>query len=557
MTKRKNKFQWEKIYPKGINWDLDIEVKPLFNILDESANTNPDSFCIDFFGKKYTYNEIARLSDKFATGLQKQGVNKGDSVGLLMPNCPLFVIAYYAILKIGAVVVNYNPLYTANELARQAEDSNTTVMVTLNLRMLHEKTANLLQTSCVEKVVVGDFKSYLPFPKNILFSWLKFKEVVNIECGRVNISADRLMNNHGFYIPAIIDPINDVAVYQYTGGTTGTPKATMLTHQNLYANTVQVGMWFDGLEDGNEIMLGVLPLFHVFAMTVVMNLSVFKACEMVLYPRFEIDTLLKAIKKKKITLLPGVPTLFSAINNNVNLDKYNLSSLKFCISGGAPLPAAVKSKFEEVSSCKLIEGYGLSEASPVVVANPLFGENKKGSIGIPLPGTVVEVRDIDSSNTRTKLGKIGEICVKGPQVMKGYLHNQKETDEILKSGWLHTGDMGYMDKDGYFYIVDRLKEMIITSGFNVYPREVEEEIYKHNSVEEVCVVGIDDEYRGQVVKAFIKVKVGHNLTMEQIIIFLKGKLAKYKIPSHIEFINEMPKTLIGKISKRAVLEKYK
>jgi long-chain acyl-CoA synthetase len=554
MTKRKNKYPWEKNYPKDISWNLDIEAKPLFNILDDAANANPDNFCIDYFGKKYSYNEIARLSDRFATGLQKIGVNKGDSVGLLMPNCPLFVIAYYAILKIGAVVVNYNPLYTAHELVRQAKDSNTTVMVTLNLRILHEKAANLLQTACVEKVIFGDFRDYLPFPKNKLFSWFKSQELVNIEFGHVNVSAEKMMDNNGFYIPAVIDPDNDVAVYQYTGGTTGEPKSAMLTHKNLYTNTVQVGMWFEGLEDGNEIILGVLPLFHVFAMTVVMNLSILKACQMVLHPRLEMKAILKDIKKKKITLIPGVPSLFTAINNHENLDKYNLSSLKFCISGGAPLPMAVKNKFEELSGCKLIEGYGLSESSPVVVANPLFGENKEGSIGIPLPGTVVEVLGIGEKNSVMKTGQIGEICITGPQVMKGYLNNIAETDEVLQSGRLHTGDMGYMDKDGYFYIVDRLKEMIITNGFNVYPREVEEEIYKHTSVEEVCVVGIDDEHSGQAVKAFIKVKLGENLSIEQIASFLKGKLTKYKIPSQIEFIDEMPKTLIGKISKRALLK---
>jgi len=304
-------------------------------------------------------------------------------------------------------------------------------------------------------------------------------------------------------------------------------------------------------------MFGVLPFFHVFAMTVVMNLSILKACKIVVHSRLEIGNLLKDIPKKKITLMPGVPTLFTALNNHKKTPDYNLSSLKFCISGGAPLPLEVKERFEEIAGCKLIEGYGLTESSPVAVANPLFGENKKGSIGIPLPNTVVEIRDIEGERKPMPIGEIGEICIKGPQVMKGYLGNEAETKATIRSGRLHTGDMGYMDKDGYIYIVDRLKEMIITSGFNVYPREIEEELYKHPCVDEASVLGVSDDEKGQLVKAYIKLKQGEMVTEAQIKEFLKGKIAKYKQPAYIEFVEEMPKSLIGKILKRELSKKDK
>jgi long-chain acyl-CoA synthetase len=550
MTNRKKEYAWEKIYPENIKWDSPIESASLYGILDESSKAFPKNICIDYYGKEYTYSEVLELSNKFAKGLQDSGVQKGDIVGIFMPNCPLFIVAYYGILKAGAIVVNYNPLYTINELVHQVQDSETKIMVTLNLRLLYDKTSTLLQSTPLEKVIVGDFKKQLPCLKGVMFNLFKKSEVAPVNYGHINISADSFFENGGDYKKVDINPEEDIAVLQYTGGTTGSPKGSMLTHANLYCNTLQTGKWFEGLEEGKEVMLGVLPFFHVFAMTVVMNLSILKACKIVIHSRLQLESVLKDISKKKITLMPGVPTLFTAINNHNKISKYDLSSLKFCITGGAPLPLEVKEKFEEVASCKLIEGYGLTESSPVAVANPLFGENRKGSIGVPLPNTIVEIRDIEGKRPLLSSGKIGEVCIKGPQVMKGYLGNEQETREVLRSGRLHTGDMGYMDKDGFIYIVDRLKEMIITSGFNVYPREIEEELYKHQSIEEASVLGVGDDKKGQLVKAYIKVKNGEVVTEKQIKDFLKDKLAKYKQPSYIEFVDEMPKSLIGKILKK-------
>jgi long-chain acyl-CoA synthetase len=554
MTKRKKEYQWERHYPAGINWDAEIPVAPLHSILQVSAKSYPDNICMDYYGKKYSYAEVNDLSNRMAKGFQDQGVKKGAKVGLLMPNCPLFIISYYAVLKAGGVVVNYNPLYTVTELAQQVKDSGTTVMVTLNMRVLYEKTSNLLQTTPLAKVIVGDLRDSLPFPKDIIFGWRKGGEIASVVYGRINISVEDLMDNKGNYKEIGINPEEDVAVLQYTGGTTGVPKGAILTHANLYANTVQTGLWFEGLEEGNEKMLAVLPFFHVFSMTVAMNLSIYKACEIVIHTKFDVGLLLKDIERKKITLLPGVPTLFSAINNFKK--SFKLSSLKFCMSGGAPLLGGVKEKFEQLSGCTLIEGYGLTETSPVAIANPLFGEHREGSIGVPLPATIVEIRDPEGRRGLVAKGKVGEICIRGPQVMKGYLNNDEETKEVLRAGRIHTGDLGYMDSDGYIYVVDRLKEMIISSGFNVYPREIEEVIQKHTSVEEVSVVGIPDEYRGQSVKAFVKLRSGEELTETQLKDFLRGKLAKYKIPSEIEFRKDLPKTLIGKISKKDLVKDY-
>ncbi len=549
MTKRKKDYPWEKNYPEGVEWDIEIPAVPLYKILDDAVAKFPESVCIDYYGKLYSYEEIGDEVNRLAKGLQRMRLPKGIKIGLLMPNCPQFLIAYYAILKIGAVVVNYNPLYTINEIGNQVIDSDTRLMITLNMTVLCEKTSNLLQTTCLEKVIIASLQDSLPFPKNVLFGILKKSEMASIAFGRVNVSYETLIENDGKYKEVEIKPKEDLAVLQYTGGTTGLPKGAMLTHYNLYANTIQSGIWFHELEEGEERMMGVLPFFHVFAMTVVMNLSVHKACRIIMHSRFDIGQILKDVQKKKATLLPGVPTLFTAINNFKKIDKYDLTSLKACLCGGAPLPLEVKERFEEMSGCALVEGYGLTESSPVVAANPMFSEGKPGSIGLPFPGTVIEIRSTEGRRPLMPKDKVGEICITGPQVMKGYFASD-DTNDVIRSGRLHTGDLGYMDKDGYIFVVDRIKEMIISSGFNVYPREIEEVIYKHPDVEEAAVIGVDDQYRGQLVKAFVKLKDGRELEEKELKEFLKGKLVKYKLPSVIEFRDELPKTLIGKISKK-------
>lgn len=549
---------WQAHYPENIQWDVTIPEKPLYSILDEAAKTFPDHHMVDFFGKKYSYSDIALQVNKLARGLQKIGVIKGTRVALLLPNCPQYVVAYFAILKVGGIVVNCNPLYTLHELTQQIKSTGATYLVTLNLKKLFEKTSTLLQTTPLERVIVAEFQDVLPFPKNKLFSLLKKKEIAIVPYSTINVSYKKLIEeSRQRYQPVQINPSEDIAVLQSTGGTTGEPKAAVLTHANLYANVVQAGMWFDGLEEGQEKMLAVLPFFHVFAMTGIMNLSIHKGCEIIMHPRLDVQAVLKDIDKKGITLLPGVPTLFASMNNFPTISNYDLTSVKYCISGGAPLPKAVKDTFEERSGSTIVEGYGLSECSPVACVTPLKGEHKEVSVGLPLPATIVEIRSHDGKNTKVAQGKVGEICISGPQVMKEYYGLAEQTSETLKSGRLHTGDLGYMDKEGYVFIVDRLKEMIIVSGFNVYPREIEDELYKHKSVDQVAVLGIDDADKGQAIKAFIVLKQDEDVSQDELLAFLKDKLATYKLPKEIVFKQELPLTLVGKIDKKALKSQAK
>lgn len=550
MSRRKKSYPWEKSYPDNISWDLTVNPQPLFSLIDNSAKLYPNNICLEFEGKEYTYTETLSLINKAAEGLQKSGVAKGTRVGILMPNCPYFVICYYAILKIGGIVVNCSPLYSTSELSHQVKDSGATFMITLDHTSLYLKTSNLLRSTQIEKVIVGSIANMLPFPKNKLLKWFKGNEIASVHYGKINIPLESFFELPGEFNRIDIDPENDIAALQYTGGTTGTPKGAMLTHANLFMNTNQCSLWFSGLESGTERMMAVLPFFHVFAMTAIMNFSILNGFALLLSPKFSVSKLISDIHKKRPTILVGVPTLFAAINNFPNLQKFNLKSLKACVSGGAQLPAQIKKKFEETCGCRLIEGYGLTECSPVVIANPFDGENREKSIGLPIPGTIVEIREIEGSRRVLKEGQEGEICITGPQVMKGYWNNEESTKEIIKSGRLHTGDVGYVDKDGYVYIIDRIKELIITSGFNVYPREIEELLYKHPYIEEVAVIGIGDEYKGQKIKAFIKVRFGEKMNKSEIINYLDGKLAKYKLPEEVEFVEALPKTLVGKISKK-------
>ncbi len=547
------RYPWEPSYPEGLDWRAEIAVKPLYAVLDDAVARFPDNGCVDFLGKKYTYRDIGRLVDRAAKGLQELGVGKGVQVGLFLPNCPYFVICYYAVLKAGGTVVNINPLYAEEEVLRQLRDSETRIVVTLDMRALHPKLAAVMQQASLEKVVVCRMADALPFLQKPLFTLLKRKEIASIPADGRHLSFRVLVANDGDIRPVTIDPWRDIALLQYTGGTTGTPKGAMLSHANLYANTVQTAMWFPKMEVGGERILGVLPLFHVFAMTVVMNTGIAQGAELVLLPRFRLDTVLQAIHKKRPTLLPGVPTMFAAINACKELDKYDLSSLKFCLSGGAPLPMRVKREFEALTGCKLVEGYGLTESAPVVTVNPFFGSYKERSVGLPLPRTIVEITALDDPGRLMPPGATGEICVRGPQVMSGYWRQQDETAAAMTGERLHTGDVGHMDEEGYVFITDRAKELILVGGYNVYPRMVEEALLRHPAVEDVAVCGIPDDYRGESVKAFIVLRHGQKLTLGELKAFLRDKLAPFEIPRSIAFRETLPRTLIGKISRKDLI----
>jgi long-chain acyl-CoA synthetase len=544
---------WLASYPANVDWHAKIPVKPLHALLDEAVARFSDRCCIDFLDKRYSYREIGALANRAAKGLAKLGVRQGTKVGLFLPNCPYAVIFYFAILKAGGTVVNFNPLYAERELIHQIQDSDTEFMVTLDLKALCDKLLPLMAKTGLKKVIVCSMAAILPFPKNILFPVAKRKEIARLAGNHQTVSFDEIVDNDGVVAPVAIDPETEIALLQYTGGTTGVPKGAMLTHANAVANAVQLRLWAPGLGAQPEKILGVLPLFHVFAMTVVMNHGLLLGAEMILLPRYELRQLLKTIEKKKPSVFVGVPTLYAAVNNAKETQSTNLRSLKYCISGGAPLPLEVKHRFEALTGCVLVEGYGLSETAPVATCNPFLGENRAGSIGLPMPGTTVEIVAIDGSDRVLPTGERGEVCIRGPQVMQGYWKKPEESAKALKGGRFHSGDIGYIDAEGYIYIVDRLKEMILCGGYNVYPRNVEEAIYMHPAVAECAVIGVADSYRGQTVKAFVVLREGQSLSKDALCEFLKDKLSPIEMPKQIEFRAGLPKTAIGKILKKQLV----
>jgi long-chain acyl-CoA synthetase len=546
-------YPWLKSYPKGVDWFATFRAVPLPAFLAESVARLPGHLATSFFGKAMTYAELGGAVDRAVKGLQGLGVKKGARVGLLFPNCPAFVIYYYATLKAGGTVVGFNPLYTVPELTYQAKDAGIDIIVTLDLKATFPKAKALLDAKSIKYVVVERFRDMLPGVKGFLFSMLKGKEVAPWTPGGGVLASRDVLDNDGKFASCDVDP-GDIASLQYTGGTTGTPKGAMLTHSNLSTNVQQAEAWVPGLVlPGAERFLCVIPFFHSFAMTGLMNLAVKLGAQMIMLPRFDLKQTLQLIDKTKPTVMMGVPTLFNALAKARDIKKYDLSSLKFCFSGGAPLPLEVKRDFERVSGCKLVEGYGLSETSPVTNLNPLTGPIKEGSIGLPVPGTIISLRELGAPEREVALGQRGEICISGPQVMKGYWNRPKETEEAFIGEFFRTGDVAYMDAEGFAYIVDRIKDLILCSGFNVYPRRIEEAIYEHPAVDEVTVIGIPDRYRGEAPKAFVKLRPEQSLTAEELIEFLKTRIAKMELPAEIDFRDELPKTMIGKLSKKELV----
>ena len=546
-------YSWLKSYPANIDWHAPLSTHPLYQLLDEAEDRYAEHTAIEFKGRRYTYRELGEQVRRLSGGLASIGVGRGVNVGLFLPNCPQFVISYYAILKAGGTVVNYNPLYSGDEIRHQAKDSATEIMVTLALKALYPKVAACLGTTPVKKIIVSDLQEALPLAKRIAYPIAHKQDIASIPSDSQHVRFTDLMNGNHPLPHVTIHPESDVAVLQYTGGTTGVPKGAILTHANLYANAQQCGLWFTGLKHGHETIVGALPLFHVFAMATVMNLAIRTGSAMLLYPRFDMKEVLHDIHSKHPTLMPGVPTMFAAITNFRHIGKYNLTSLKMCMSGGGPLPAEIKAGFERITHCKLVEGYGLTESSPVASANPLFGPNKSGSIGLPFPGTVMEITDLQDQDKVLGAGETGEICISGPQVMRGYLHQLDDSQRVLRGGRLHTGDIGYMDEDGYFFVVDRLKEMIISGGYKIYPRNIEEVLYGHPAIAEAAVIGIPHPERVQAPKVFVVKKEGAEISESDIREYLRAHIAAYAMPQAIEFRESLPKSMIGKILKKELL----
>jgi long-chain acyl-CoA synthetase len=544
---------WLSAYPAGVDWFAPVSEAPLTDAFDQSVALYGPNTCIEFLGRKFSYEETAGLTDRAARGLQDLGVAKGVKVGLLLPNSPYSVICYYAVLKAGGTVVNFNPLYVAEEIEHQIRDSDTRIMVTMDLQLTLPKVTAALGRTPLEKVVVCSMAAVLPFAKSRLFKFLGRGRIAELPADGLHLSFAQLTDNAGNFRPVAIAPREDVAVLQYTGGTTGIPMGAMLTHANIAANARQVALWNPEMEIGGERIVGVLPLFHVFAMTVVMNMGLLIGAELVLLPRFEVGMVLKALKRRRPTQFPGVPSLFHALLEDSTLSPEDLQSLKFCISGGAPLPAEVRKAFEGLTGCRLVEGYGLSETSPVVTCNPVTGAPRDGSVGQALPGTKIEIRDLEARDRALSVGEKGEVCIAGPQVMAGYWHNPAATARSLDQGWIHTGDVGYLDAEGYLFLIDRIKDLILCSGYNVYPRVVEEAIYRHPAVAEVTVCAVPDEDKGEVPKAYVRLKSGETLSAEELRTFLEDKLSPIERPRYVEFRDILPKTMIGKLSKKELL----
>ncbi len=552
---------WLQFYDPGVPESIDYPDDTLDALLANTARRFPDRPAIIFFDKQLSYRELDEAVSRFAAALQHLGLEKGDRVAVHMPNCPQFVIAYYGTLRAGGVVVPTNPTYTPRELHHQLNDSGARVVVTLTMTL--DRVQAVRDETPVEHVIVTNIKDYFPPLIKLLFTLFKEKKeghAADIR-GLPNTSWFlELLRRHS---PESRRPAgttkDDLAVLGYTGGTTGVPKGAMLLHRNLVANALQVRAWTPGLREGEESVLGALPLFHSYGMTTVMNFAVAVGGAMILLPNpRELDRILKLIDKYQPTFFPGVPTLYTAINNHPDVQKYNLRSVKYCLSGAASLPVEVQKKFEELTGAKVVEGYGLTETSPVTHANPLNGRRKPGSIGIPMPDTLAKIVHIETGE-ELPVGEVGEIVISGPQVMAGYHNRPKETQATLRTDadgrvWLHTGDVARMDEDGYFYIVDRKKDLIIASGYNVYPREVEEVLYEHPKVLEAAVVGVPDPYRGETVKAFVVLREGEMATEEEIIQFCRDRLAPYKVPKLVEFRDSLPKTTVGKILRRQLAE---
>ena len=550
---------WLTHYPPTIPHTIDYPQKTLHQFLKETSTQFPDKVAIHFLGRELTFKEVYDQSLKLANYLINIGLEKGDRVAIMLPNCPQAVISYYGVLMAGGIVVQTNPLYTERELEYQLNDSGAEILITLDL--LYPKAAKMKAITPVKHLIVTGIKDYLPFLKRLLYPLVQKKQqqvIIKIEeKDDEKLFSSIIDANEAREIEISVDPIEDVALLQYTGGTTGFPKAAMLTHHNLISNTLMASYWMYRCERGKESILGVLPFFHVYGMTAVMNLSIMEGYKMILLPRFDPETTLKTIQKQRPTLFPGAPTIYIALLNHPKLKNYDLSSIKACISGSAPLPVEVQEQFEKVTGGKLIEGYGLTEASPVTHANFLWdGERIKGSIGVPWPDTEARIISLETGED-AKVKEIGELIVRGPQMMKGYWNKPDETEAVLRDGWLYTGDLGYMDEHGYFYIVDRKKDMIIASGYNIYPREVEEVLYEHPKIQEAVVIGVPDAYRGETVKAFIVLKEGAECSEEELRAFMKEKLAPYKVPKIYEFRKELPKTAVGKILRRALAEEEK
>jgi len=541
---------WLKSYEKGVPETIQYEEICMPDILDRAAKKFPGNTALVFQGYQLNYTQFKDMVDRFATCLTDFGIKQGDAVAIHLPNLIPCVVAYFAILKVGAITVMNNPLYTDRELEHQFNDSGSKVLITLDL--LANRMIDLRPKTKIKQIVYTSIGDYLPFPKNLLFPLVgkKKKLAADVKPGPDVYRWKDCIAKYSPKPPAVKIAFEDVAMYQYTGGTTGVSKGVMLTHANLSKQVQQIAAWVPILKRGEEIMLGALPYFHVFGLSISMNFAVHMGWSQVLVPRPQPQPLLEAIGKFRPTFAPLVPTMYIGMLNHPDLKKTDMSCIKGAFSGSAPLPVEVIHDFEKMTGAIIIEGFGLTETTPATHVNPFGGVRKVGSIGVPISDTLARIVSLEDGITDVPVGERGELIVSGPQIMKGYKDMPDETVNVLKDGWLYTGDIATMDQDGYFYIVDRKKDMIISGGFNVYPRDIDEVFYQHPKVQEACSIGIPDPKRGENIKVYVVFKEGETATQEELITYCKTKLAIYKLPTEIEFRKELPKTNVGKILRK-------
>lgn len=544
---------WHRHYPPGVNPELDFLELSMPELLTRSAQRFPHHAALDYFGRKITFAELDGLVNRFARALAALGIRQGDTVAMLLPNIPQIVVANYAAWRLGAVTAMNNPLYTERELEHQLNLSDAKLLVTLDL--LHPRALNLMQTTPVKKVVVCHINDYLPFPKKQLFPFVKKAMYRKIDPRPDTVEFADLMRQPADGPLENKAALDAVGAHLYTGGTTGPSKGAMITHRNMSFNTQQLRRWFHDLRDGEERELAVFPFFHSAGFTGVQNMCVLSGWTNVLVPRPEPGVIVEILKKSKPTLLPGVPTIYVGLLADERFTSMDLSFIKGFVAGAAPLPLEVIQRLEGLTGGSMLNVYGLTEISPMGTATPWKGLNKPGTVGVPLPNTDVRLMDLETGTREVPPGETGEVCFKGPQVMAGYHKKPEETAATVRDGWLYTGDIGVMDADGFLTIVDRKKDMIVASGFNVYPNEIDDILFSHPKILEACAVGVPDPYRGETVKAFIVVKPGQTLTADEVTTFCKEKLAPYKVPKQIEFIAELPKSAVGKILRKELRQR--
>ena len=544
---------WVRCYETGVKASLQYPDQPLYQFLSDSAKRFPQRPALLFYGKAIRYAELDALSNRFANALKRLGVRRGDRVAVMLPNIPQCVIGYSGTLKAGAICAFVNPLYVERELEFQLADSGANVIVALD--SFYPRIRNVLNKTSLKWVILTNVRDYLP----TLLWWLypikarREGQWVRVEKKPPIYDFKELLEQEDASPPATHPGLDDPALFQYTGGTTGLSKGAMLTHRNLVCNAVQAAHWMR-MEDGSEVILSALPFFHCYGLTACLNVSLYRAGTLLLLPRFQTRDVLNCIQKYRPTLFPGIQAMYVAINNYPGVKKYDLSSIRACISGAGPLHLEVQECFEALTGGKIVEGFGLTEASPVTHANPLHGVRKKGSIGLPFPDTEAKVMDLETGERELPPGEAGELIVRGPQVMKGYWNREEESRRALRGGWLYTGDVARMDEEGFFYIVDRMKDMIKTRGENVYPREVEEVLFRCPKVQEAVVVGIPESFSVEVIKAYVVLKEGEQATEAEIIGFCSREMARFKVPRYVEFRSELPKTIVGKVLRRVLLE---